>query len=359
MASLMQSIIDKQRPKVSKYTQELLEQAKNKFGENSQEYRGIFNQYFLIPETNSQSNNLKHFYANTQDNYAGGLERMYKRVAVLDLISACASECSYCVRGYYSRFAMTEKKILDLCTEISLDPHLREIVITGGDPFVASRKLKFLISELSNRAPNIKFIRIGTRLPVQDPYLFDQSFFKFFENVGHSKKIEIACQINHPFELQQPTIEIFNRLISAGVNIYSQNVLLKGVNDNEKTLIELYDHLRYLQITPHYLFHAVPLKGTDKFRTSVQKGIDLIRMLTSSGVLSGRAKPQYALITDIGKVNIYHGTLNSFKDKHWIIDTFYKLEDRLKWNPIYKLPETAYTRENGHLSVKYLDGSDD
>jgi lysine 2,3-aminomutase len=128
------------------------------------------------------------------------------------------------------------------------------------------------------------------------------------------------------------------------------------VNDNINALSQLYDELRYIGVIPHYLFHAVPMKGTDNFRTTVRRGIDLIKELTSSGFVSGRAKPDYALMTDVGKVTLYENTILGTEGKYLLIKTMYKFDDRKSWNPSYILPELAFVNSDGTISVKYLDG---
>ncbi len=361
MASSMQSIIESNNPRTSKYLDGLLEDARQKFGESSSEYQGIFNQYFTVPDKIiTNSNNARHFQAEVSDvSTKTGLERMYRRVVVIDLVSTCASECSYCVRGYYDRFSLSNEKIDALVDRVAKDPLLKEVLITGGDPLVASKKLQYIISQILAKASNIRFIRIGTRLPVQSPAIFDNKLLDVFDVARRQVTIELACQINHPFELQEKTISVFRLLQQVGVNVYSQNVLLKRVNDNINTMLELYDQLRYLNIQPHYLFHAVPLRGTDKYRTSVEKGLSLISELTSSGVISGRAKPQYALITDIGKINLYHGSIVANDGENLIVKSAYNLSDRQKWNASYVLPKSATVNPDGTLSVKYPNGRDD
>jgi len=358
MAGLLLNITTDQKPKVSKYTDELLNLAIDKHGFGSPQYKGIYNQYFKMP--NQEKSNLvnrRHYEAEmTGEDLPNGLERLYKRVTVIDLLSTCASECVYCLRGYYQKFALSETDMQEIAKFCGNDPYLREVLITGGDPFMSPRKLKYLITALANNAPNIKIIRIGTRLPVQSPNKFDQSLNDFFYSLRNRFAFEISCQINHPFELQEITRNILLGLRKAGCLIYSQNVLLRDVNDNIETLIELYDELRYLSVTPHYLFHAVPMKGTDNFRTTVYEGLELIKQLTSKGEISGRAKPQYALMTDIGKVTLYQDSIIRRDDSHLIIKSSFHLEDRLKWNPSYTLPDSAIINSDGTLSVRYLDG---
>ena len=44
-------------------------------------------------------------------------------------------------------------------------------------------------------------------------------------------------------------------------------------------------------------------------RTSLKKGLDLVQRLSSCGEFSGRAKPKYAVLSDIGKIVLYEDTI--------------------------------------------------
>ncbi|WP_409473811.1 hypothetical protein [Streptomyces sp. HC307] len=85
-------------------------------------------------------------------------------------------------------------------------------------------------------------------------------------------RVEIATPINHLGELYPDVREAYAALQSAGVRIYGQTMLLRGVNDDVQTLISLHDVLRHLDIEAHYLFRCGPIRGTDHHRTSVARG---------------------------------------------------------------------------------------
>jgi lysine 2,3-aminomutase len=62
-------------------------------------------------------------------------------------------------------------------------------------------------------------------------------------------------------------------------------------------------------------------------------------------------------MTDIGKIVLNGGTIISQKENKLLLKSSYKLEDRLKWNPDWKLPESAEVDKNGRMLVWYLDGN--
>ncbi|QFU23531.1 radical SAM protein [Shewanella eurypsychrophilus] len=363
MAGLVNGVF---RPKVSKYLRQLIKHVQETEGEDSGAYKALVNQYVYSEkeEEKHEEVNLKHYEAIVEEDDSKGLpkgiERLYRRQLVIDITMVCAAHCRYCLRAYYDTSQLKKSDIDRIVEYCAKDINLKEVLVTGGDPFMVPNLLKYLITTLVEKAPNIKVVRIGTRVPVQEPKMLNDEMFSFLKNYSKSLMIEVAIQINHPIELQPVTLEILRKLQDSGVRIYSQNVLLKDVNDDIDTLITLYDELRYLGIEAHYLFHSIPMKGTNHLRTSVAKGLKLIKQLTSSGMISGRVKPTYALMTYIGKVTLYDGTILKKDDSGYLhIKTNYRVSDRQIWNETYQLPkDQAYEDEDGFIIAKYLDGDD-
>ena len=69
-----------------------------------------------------------------------------------------------------------------------------------------------------------------------------------------SIRFELGTHVNHAIEFWPETIKALKKLKNVGFRIYNQNPLLKGVNDNLETLIDLYTALRDNDIESHYLF---------------------------------------------------------------------------------------------------------
>ena len=135
---------------------------------------------------------------------------------------------------------------------------------------------------------------------------------------------------------------------------------MKGVNDDFKTLAELYTLLRDNDIENHYLFHAVPLRGMSHHRTSVDKGLELITALAAVENFSGRTKPKYCILSDIGKIVLYQDTIikRDEKTNSILLKSGFNIEDRLKMGSILEKPDTVEIDKDGFMSVWYLDGSD-
>ncbi|MEH0019116.1 MAG: radical SAM protein [Desulfobacter sp.] len=357
------------REKISPFLRKKLSALSDALGEDSSEYQGIARQYLYSSEEIQpcEEINNQHYIADVtqieEDNLEHGVERLYRRSIVVEPIFACATHCRYCLRKNYKSKTLSERSLLNIAKFCGNDQNkgdLYEILITGGDPMIIPKRINYFVESLVQHAPNIKIIRIGTRLPMHDPTRIDHSVFSIFKEKS-GIKFELALQVNHPKELFPETRAVIREFQALGVTIYAQNVLLKGVNDDLNTLITLYDTLRKLNVESHYLFHCIPMKNIHHFRTSIKRGLELTNGLTAGGKISGRAKPMFSIMTDIGKITLYEDTIIDRKDngRNLLLKTHYSLEERHYWNPDWKLPESCILDENGRICVWYLDGEDD
>jgi lysine 2,3-aminomutase len=350
--------------KLSPFIEEKLRDLKKKYGVKDQRYQGLALQYLRSPLESKETGeiNRRHYEAEMHVRFEGediaGMERLYKRNLVIDLTMICAANCRYCLRGRYPQKTLTDHELVQIakyCGHEKNQEDITEVLITGGDPLMIPTRLDFLVDALSDYAPNIKMVRIGSRLPFQEPEKIDNRVLKVFEK-HPDMRFEIGMQINHPVEFFPECVEAVETLQDMGIRFYAQNVLLKGVNDDLPTLVDLYDNIRKSRIEAHYLFHCIPMIGLHHFRTSVDRGLELVQGLTSSGEISGRAKPMFAAMTDIGKITFYQGTIMERVGGQLLLRSKYRYADRKKWNPRWKLPGNASIDKDGYLRVLYLDG---
>lgn len=340
----------------------------SKYGWGSNEWNAIALQYLKSPlEDNVVSNGRRRHYESDllvyhEGKLLRGVERLYKRTILIEPTTACASHCRWCLRGQYPIKTLTKEDITLIAKYVGQSPDcvdVEEVLVTGGDPFTHPKLLRTTIEALSTHAPNVDTVRIGTRMPFQSPERVNDELLSILADAP--QRIEVAINVNHPLEFWAESTDSLARLLAVGVRIYNQNPLLKGVNDKSAILTELYDTLRKLGIESHYLFHAIPMVGMSHHRTSVAKGLQLAQRLCSSGVFSGRSKPHFALLSDIGKVVLYEGSILKRRpsDNSLLIQTGYRPEDRKRWNPSWSLPDSVEIADDGFMAVWYRDGTDE
>lgn len=350
--------------KITPFLRDKLEYLRSIYGKDSDRYKGLARQYLKSPEEGLESmeDSRKHYEAGvhvtSSEGELPGLERLYGKCLVIEPTLICLAHCRYCLRSNYNKHTLTERQLVEVakyCGNEENAIHLNEVLITGGDPLIIPHRIEYLLNALLEHAPNIKLVRLATRITAQDPDRIDQNVIGLFKNKP-SLRFELATQINHPVEFFPEVVEAFKKISELGVKIYSQNVLLKGVNDNIDTLVELYNRMRENNIEAHYLFHCVPLQGIHHMRTSVERGIKLAKELVCSGKISGRAKPMFAAMTDIGKITFYEDVIRDTENGRILLQSNYKYKDRISWNPSWHLPKSAEVDEDGYIRVWYVDG---
>lgn len=238
----------------------------------------------------------------TEEQRPDCIARQYKDRIAFTVTQVCGIYCRHCFRK-----ELVVDKDLKLSFEvdeglqwIAEHPEVRDILITGGDPFLLSDdQLDYLIGKI-REIPHIEMIRFGTRLPVVLPQRITPGLLKVLGGY-HRVPIWINTQVNHPKEITELTARAVYDLLSCGVNVGNQAVLLKGINDDVETFRELHQKLLRVRIRPYYVFYCEPAPGIDHFRTPVEKGAELIRDALR-GHTTGLAQPMYVIATNVGKI---------------------------------------------------------
>jgi lysine 2,3-aminomutase len=222
-----------------------------------------------------------------------GIVHRYPDRVLLKLVNACAVYCRFCFRremvgpgrGGLSRAALSAA--LDY---IRATPQIWEVILTGGDPLVASpRRLKDVMQALA-AIEHVKVIRVHTRMPVAAPEKVSAAAVRALRT---DKAVFVVLHANHARELTSEARAACARFIDAGIPMLSQSVLLRGVNDDAETLSALMRTLVECRIKPYYLHHADLAPGTAHLRTTIAHGQSLIRAL--HGRYSGLCQPAYVL----------------------------------------------------------------
>jgi KamA family protein len=101
----------------------------------------------------------------------------------------------------------------------------------------------------------------------------------------------MVVHANHPAEIDADVAAALGRLVSAGVPVLNQAVLLRGVNDDADVLAELCERLADLRVMPYYLHQLDRVSGAAHFEVPVETGLRLLAELRRR--LPGYAVPRY------------------------------------------------------------------
>lgn len=214
---------------------------------------------------------------------------------VLFLVSGvCAAYCRYCTRsrmvGKRGGMRFTIGQWEQAIEYIEKTPAIRDVLLSGGDPLMLpDDKLEWLLSRL-RRIPHVELVRIGTKTPVVLPQRITPALTRMLRRFH---PLWMSIHFTHPDELTPESAQACKRLADAGIPLGSQTVLLKGINDGVDTMKRLVQGLLKVRVKPYYLYQCDPISGSGHFRTSVEKGLDIIRGLR--GHTTGYAVPTYVI----------------------------------------------------------------
>ncbi|MBI2603174.1 MAG: KamA family radical SAM protein [Deltaproteobacteria bacterium] len=216
----------------------------------------------------------------------------------------CPVYCRYCYRKRRDEEEGLHfnRKIVERGLEyIRQTPSIRDVLITGGDPFIASdESLESLLAQLRS-IPHVEIIRFGTRTPVTLPFRITKELSQM---LAKYHPVWLNTHFNCEEELTPDAAQALTYLVDAGIPVGNQAVLLRGVNDDAGRMKTLCQKLIRLRVRPYYVFHPHLVKGTAHLRTSVKEGLAIMKSLR--GQISGFAIPTYIVDTPSGKVPVAH-----------------------------------------------------
>ena len=229
--------------------------------------------------------------AENSSQLAPGLLQKYPGRALLIATGTCAIHCRYCFRRHYPYAEQPHSlnQWTPALQTIAADNTLEEIILSGGDPLTLNdHQLTELVHRLAN-IEHVRRIRIHTRLPIMIPQRVDDSLSSWLTKTRLAPIFVIHC--NHPAEIDEQVSASLARLTGAGIPVLNQAVLLRGVNDDEETLVALMKKLIDRRVLPYYLHQLDRVQGAHHFEVPIARGQALVDHLAAT--LPGYAVPRY------------------------------------------------------------------
>jgi KamA family protein len=246
--------------------------------------------------------------------HQGLLEQMYQNRVIFLLNMSCPVYCRFCFRKHKdSRNEQnpTAEDVQKAIEHVASSPSIKEIVVTGGDPFLSKKNMMSTIDGLMH-IPHVQTIRLATRSVAYYPDLFlknDQWYLKYLKEQNmelqmNGKRLEVATHFIHPDEVSPESLEIITELVNSGIAVYIQTPFLKDCNDKGPELKKLYGLLRGAGAEMHYIYiPCSPIHGNSIYWTTLAEGIDIAEYLRAH--LSDRSVPRICTATPIGKIEWY------------------------------------------------------
>ncbi len=210
---------------------------------------------------------------------APGVLHKYHGRALLITTGACAIHCRYCFRRAfpYSEARLPREQESLALDYIVDDETIHEVILSGGDPLLlADERLGGLIGRIAD-IPHVKRLRIHSRLPIVLPSRITPELIHCLTTSRLT--VVVVVHANHPAEFDRSVGAAAALLRQTGVPIFNQSVLLRGVNDQADTLIELSETLFAHGIIPYYLHLLDKAAGTAHFDVPLERAVALHDML--------------------------------------------------------------------------------
>jgi lysine 2,3-aminomutase len=227
-----------------------------------------------------------------------GLVHRYPDRVLIKPLLICPLYCRFCFRREHvgpGGGLLTDADLQAALAYIRARPAVREVILTGGDPLMLSpRRMASLLSAL-DAIPHLDQLRIHTRVPVADPARITPALLAALQT---EKPLYVAVHANHAREFSPAAATALRQLAGAGLVLLGQSVLLRGVNDTEAALEDLFRAMLRHRVKPYYLHQLDPAPGTARFHVPVEEGRALLGELR--GRVTGLAWPTYVQETPGG-----------------------------------------------------------
>ncbi|MEX2325175.1 MAG: KamA family radical SAM protein, partial [Gemmatimonadaceae bacterium] len=226
------------------------------------------------------------------DSPVPNITHRYPDRALFLVSPVCATYCRFCTRrrkvGDPEKISLKEYE--SAFQYLEAHSEIRDVILSGGDPMMLSdSRLEYIFQRL-RAIPHIEIIRLGSRITSHLP---ERITPEFCEMVQKYHPIFMNTHFNHPDELTPAAVAALDRLSKTGMSLGCQTVLLRGVNDDPKVMMKLMHELLKARVRPYYIYMADQVAGGEHFRTTVQKGLEIIQALR--GWTSGLAVPQFVI----------------------------------------------------------------
>jgi lysine 2,3-aminomutase len=229
------------------------------------------------------------------DTVAPGLVHRYPDRVLFLTTGTCSTYCRYCTRSRMvgnpgGEYQFSTRQYEKALAYLEAHTEVRDVLLSGGDPLsIGDDKLDWLLTRL-RAIKHIEFLRIGTKIPMVLPQRITKSLVAVLKK---HHPLWLSIHVTHPRELTPEVTEATARLADAGIPLGSQTVLLKGINDDPAIMKPLMQGLLKRRVKPYYLYQCDPIRGSSHFRTTVEKGLEIISALR--GHTTGYASPMFAV----------------------------------------------------------------
>jgi lysine 2,3-aminomutase len=204
------------------------------------------------------------------------ITRRYPEILILKPFNSCPQICIYCQRNWelesLDEYKTTKDSVLKAIDWINNNPHITEVLVTGGDPFTLDDSyIDNLLGRIS-QIDHVERIRIGTRTLVTLPSRITDSLIDILSKYNSLGKREICIMTHfqHPTEINPDTLEAVSKIKKHGINIYNQQVFTYYNSKKFETCL-LRKTMKKSGIDPYYTFNTKGKEETIDYRVPISR----------------------------------------------------------------------------------------
>ena len=252
----------------------------------------IWRQYVPTLQELDVQDGLVDSLAEDENSPVPNITHRYPDRALFLVSPVCASYCRFCTRrrkvGDPEKIPMAQLE--SAFRYLAEHPEIRDVIMSGGDPLLLSDRRIDEICKRLRAIPHLEVLRIGSRIPCHLPERVTPELCAILKKYH---PLYINTHFNHPDELTPAAVRSLGMLADAGIPLGCQTVLLKGVNDDPEVMKLLMQRLLVARVRPYYIYMCDQVAGAEHFRTTVEKGLEIIKALR--GWTSGLAVPHFVI----------------------------------------------------------------
>jgi len=250
-----------------------------------------------------------------------GIVHRYPDRVLFTVTQVCSNYCRYCTRSHsVGRLDKLGRQDFEKAFNyIKEHKEVRDVLISGGDPLTLSDEtLDYILSNI-RRIEHVEMIRIGTRVPVVLPQRITDNLISILRKYH---PLYLSLHFSHPAEITTECANACIKLADSGFPLGSQTVLLKGINDNVPVMMDLMHKLLKIRVRPYYLYQCDLIPGSSHFRTTVKKGLEIMKGLR--GHTSGYAVPTFVIDAPGGggKIPLLPDYVVEHNDEHIVMRNY-------------------------------------
>ena len=263
----------------------------------------------------------------------------------------CHAYCTFCFR--WAQFVgiqdlrFTSHDAAQLHTYLAAQPHVSDLLMTGGDPMVMKTHhlAEYLRPLLRPEFDHVQTIRIGTKALTYWPFRFTSDadaddLLRLLEDlVAAGKHVALMAHFNHWRELKPRQVrEAVRRVLETGAVIRGQGPLLAHINDDATVWSRLWRTQVKLGVIPYYMFverdtgarryFEVPLaQAAEIYRRAISRVSGLARTARGPSMSAGPGKVEVQGVAQVRGEEVFVLRFIQGRNPDWVQRPFFAAFD--------------------------------